>query len=97
MQMDEIQGKFRCGVTAIIRITLKDGTFHEVSPSTKTRTSATAAQRTKLRAKLLPRLRRKLCPMAGSELFAYLAMRSATALQTSSTCNDWVESDLTPL
>ena len=29
IQLEEVQGKFRCGFTAIVRVQLKDGTFHE--------------------------------------------------------------------
>ncbi len=29
-QLEEEKGKFKCGVTALIRITLRDGTYHEV-------------------------------------------------------------------
>jgi DNA repair and recombination protein RAD52 len=28
-QIDEVQGKFRVGITAVVRVTLKDGTSHE--------------------------------------------------------------------
>lgn len=29
IQLEEIDGKFRCGCTAVVRIQLKDGTYHE--------------------------------------------------------------------